>query len=143
VEEDFGTDAPAGKKMTEVGASRMNNGNLAYVLRIFGRPPRTTACDCERVGEPALPQTLFRMTDPVLARKLTMPTSRGTQLAKDKTVSDEKLVEELFLSTLTRFPDDKEKATALKYLADEGNRLVGSQELVWALINTREFILNH
>ena len=59
-------EAPAGTKMVEVGASRLQTANLAYVLRIFGRPPRTTACDCERAMEPALPQTLFRMTDPAM-----------------------------------------------------------------------------
>jgi len=143
VEEDFAADAPAGRKMTEVGASRLTNANLAYVLRIFGRPPRTTACDCERVGEPALPQTLFRMTDPVLGKKLSSASNRPSTLAKDKTITDEKLVEELFLGTLTRLPSDKEKATAIKYIQDEGNRLVGAQEVLWALINTREFILNH
>jgi hypothetical protein len=59
---------PASTRVIEVGSSRLN-GNLAYALRIFGRPPRTTACDCERAMEPALPQTLFRMTDPAIMRK--------------------------------------------------------------------------
>src|SRR5439155_24565486 len=45
VTETFGpNDAPAGRKVIEVGSSRIQNGNLAYVLRIFGRPPRTSAC---------------------------------------------------------------------------------------------------
>jgi hypothetical protein len=143
VEEAFGQDAPQGKKMSEIGASRLNNPNLAYVLRIFGRPPRTTACDCERAVEPALPQTLFRMTDPVLVQKLKSNTNRASLLAKDKNMTDEQAVEELFLSTLTRLPNEQEKTAALKYIKDESNRLDGLQEIVWALINTREFILNH
>jgi hypothetical protein len=144
VDEQFGNDAPNGTKMTEVGASRLNNGNLSYVLRIFGRPPRTTACDCERAMEPALPQTLFRMTDPALMQKLRTPTNRAGKLAKAR-VSDEDAVEELFLATLTRFPTDKEKAQALEYLKGTSakNRAEGLQEVLWALINTREFILNH
>ncbi|MCS7270646.1 MAG: DUF1549 and DUF1553 domain-containing protein, partial [Gemmataceae bacterium] len=64
-----------GMRIVEVGSSRLN-GNVAYVLRIFGRPPRTTACDCERASEPALPQTLFRMTDPSLLAKLNHPQGR-------------------------------------------------------------------
>ena len=36
--------------MIEVGSSRLTNPNIAYALRIFGRPPRTTACDCERAA---------------------------------------------------------------------------------------------
>ena len=75
--------------MIEVGASRLN-ANLAYVLRIFGRPPRTTACDCERATEPALPQTLFRMTDPALMQKLQRRRTAGSRkLAKAKTTDDE------------------------------------------------------
>jgi Protein of unknown function (DUF1553) len=142
VEEAFAADAPAGKKMTEVGASRLNNANLAYVLRIFGRPPRTTACDCERAGEPALPQTLFRLTDPSLTAKLVAQTNRAHTLAKSKKTNEE-AVEELFLGTLSRFPTDAEKEDALKYIAAEKTRAAGLQDVLWALINTREFILNH
>ena len=142
VEETFAADAPAGRKMTEVGASRLNNPNLAYVLRIFGRPARTTACDCERAAEPALPQTLFRLTDPSLTAKLATQTNRAHTLAKSKKTNDE-AVEELFLGTLSRFPTDAEKADALKYVAAEKTRAAGLQDVLWALINTREFILNH
>jgi hypothetical protein len=142
VDEQFGNEAPAGVKMTEVGASRLNNPNLSYVLRIFGRPPRTTACDCERAMEPALPQTLFRMTDPGLTQKLRQATNRAGKLARSKT-TDEKAVEELFLATLTRFPTDAEKAEALDYLKDGKTRMEALQDVLWALINTREFILNH
>ncbi|HVK16895.1 MAG TPA: DUF1553 domain-containing protein [Fimbriiglobus sp.] len=142
VDEPFGNEAPAGTKMTEVGASRLNNGNLSYVLRIFGRPPRTTACDCERAMEPALPQTLFRMTDPALMQKLRAPANRATKLARAKT-SDDKAVEELFLATLTRLPTAKEKDEALGFLKAGKNKTEALQDVLWALINTREFILNH
>ncbi len=142
VEEAFNADAPAGKKMSEVGASRLNNANLAYVLRIFGRPPRTTACDCERAMEAALPQTLFRLTDPSLTQKLSAQTNRAHTLAKSKKSSEE-AVEELFLGTLSRFPTDAEKTEALRYISAEKTRAVGLQDVLWALINTREFILNH
>jgi hypothetical protein len=144
VEETFSsTDAPAGLKMSEVGSSRIANQNLAYILRIFGRPPRTTACDCERAAEPALPQTLFRMTDPTLDAKIRNANSRATKLGRDKTVTDESAIEELFLGTLSRFPTAKERTAAIDYLKTSKTRLEGMQELLWSLINTREFILNH
>jgi hypothetical protein len=141
VEEQFGPDAPAGRKMSEVGASRLN-GNLAYVLRIFGRPPRTTACDCERAAEPALPQTLFRMTDPLMVQKLGDAKNRANRLARQK-VSDDEAIEELFLATLTRLPNEEEKAEALTYLQGAKSRGEGLKDVLWALVNTREFILNH
>ncbi len=142
VEEQYGNDAPAGMKMTEVGASRLTNANLAYVLRIFGRPPRTTACDCERAAEPALPQTLFRLSDPALIQKLRATTNRAAKVAK-AIADNEQAIEELFLAALTRPPTDAEREQALTFIKTEPNRTLALQDVMWALVNTREFILNH
>jgi len=131
-----------GLKMVEVGTSRLSNQNLAYVLRIFGRPPRTTACDCERAMEPALPQTLFRMSDPTMLAKFSDASGRSATLAKTKLTADE-LVDELFLATLTRKPSPEEKETAVTHLTAAKTRADGITDLLWALVNTREFILNH
>jgi hypothetical protein len=144
VEEDFNAadGAPAGTKVVEVGSNRLTSPNLSFALRLFGRPPRTTACDCERAMEPALPQTLFRMTDQSVLRKFTAPDSRAARLAKSKLTNDQ-LIEELFLATLSRQPRPDEKADALKHLATAATRTEGVIDVLWALVNTREFILNH
>jgi Protein of unknown function (DUF1549)/Protein of unknown function (DUF1553) len=131
----------AGMKMAEVGSSRLS-GNLAYVLRIFGRPPRTTACDCERAMEPALPQTLFRMTDATIVAKFADRNGRVVQLARTK-LTNEELIEELFLSALSRRPKAEEKEEALKHMTEATSRQEGITDVLWALVNTREFILNH
>lgn len=132
-----------GKRMTEIGASRLNNPNLTYALRIFGRPPRTTACDCERAMEPALPQTLFKMTDPGVLQKLRSPTNRIGQLLKVKSLSDDQVFEELFLATMSRLPNDGERTTFKKHRSETSDRNAAFVDVLWALINTREFILNH
>ena len=144
VDEVFTTEggAPAGTKMVDLGSSRLQNQNLAYVLRIFGRPPRTTACDCERATEPALPQSLFRMTDATVLAKFTNPAGRVAVLTKSK-LSNEELVDELFLAALTRPPSADEKEAALKHMKSAKTRAEGVTDLLWALVNTREFILNH
>ncbi|MCS6865790.1 MAG: DUF1549 and DUF1553 domain-containing protein [Gemmataceae bacterium] len=134
-------EAPVGTKMVEVGASRLNS-SVAYALRIFGRPPRTTACDCERAMEPALPQTLFRMTDNTVLAKFTDRNGRVAQLAAS-TLTPEQLAEEIFLATLSRFPTPDEKTEAVKHLKQTANRTAAITDLMWALVNTREFILNH
>ena len=132
-----------GRRMTEIGSSRMNNANLAYALRIFGRPPRTTACDCERAMEPALPQTLYRMTDPGLLQKMRDPKNRVAVLVKDKSKTDDAVLDELFLATLTRHPRPDEVATFHEHRSTTSDRTAAFTDAVWALLNTREFILNH
>jgi len=143
--ENFGNDGRPGAKMVEVGASRLtgNAGNLMYALRIFGRPPRTTACDCERALDPALPQTLFRMTDPAVIQKLGDKSGRLATLLRDKEKTDAQVFEELVLATLSRPPTDAEQAAFAEYRGHESNRQSAFTDTLWALINTREFILNH
>src|SRR5262249_3177006 len=70
VPDDFGADAPPGSHAIEVGSGRVPSKTPAYTFRLFGRPPRTSACDCERSTEPALPQTLYLMADPAVLDKL-------------------------------------------------------------------------
>jgi hypothetical protein len=140
VEEDFGPDAPAGSRAVEVATNRASSPHLARIFRVFGRPARTATCDCERAREPALPQTLFVMTDPELLRKLS--DGRLKKLLADRR-SDQDVIEELFLATLTRLPDEAEKRDALGHVKDARDRKAALVDLLWALINTREFILNH
>jgi hypothetical protein len=140
--ENFGTDAPPNCRAIEVGATRIQNQVLAQVFRIFGRPPRASACDCDRAMEPALAQSLYRMTDPALLAKMNSQNGRLQKLLKsDKT--DEQIFEELFLATLTRLPTELEKNRFAEYRTKKTDRQAAFTDTVWALINTREFILNH
>lgn len=141
--EQFGSDAPKDARMTEVGSTRLANGSLAYVLRVFGRPPRSSACDCERSMDPALPQTLYRMTDPAVLAKIRDPKGRLTALIKNRSLSDDAAIDELFLATLSRFPTADERAAFARHRAATTDRAAYLTDAAWALINTREFILNH
>jgi hypothetical protein len=138
--ENFGKDAPRGARAIEVAPNRLREGELERLFRIFGRPARAALCDCERPREPALPQTLFLMTDERLLNKI--QNGRLKELLTPPR-SDEQVVEELFLATLSRFPDEGERRSALEHVRSKGDRRAGFTDVVWALINTREFILNH
>jgi hypothetical protein len=138
--EDFGPDAAPGARAIEVAPNRVRDARLAEVFRVFGRPARRTTCDCERSAEPAVPQTLFLMTDPVLLKKIEGGRLKGLLAGKD---TDEEVIEELFLASLSRFPDAEERRAALEHVRAKGDRKAGFTDVVWALINTREFILNH
>ncbi len=137
---DFGPDAPKGARAIEIATNRVTSPDLARVLRIFGRPERVATCDCERPAKPALPQTLFLMTDAALLEKIR--SGRIKALAAS-TGSLAAAVEELFLASLSRMPDDDEMRSAIEGLKARPDRASGLANVLWALLNTREFVLNH
>jgi hypothetical protein len=138
----FGNDVKPGSRAVEVGATQLQNASLAYIFRIFGRPPRTTACDCERSMEPALPQKLFLMTDARMLADFNDPTNRLLKLLSSQKKDDE-ILDELFLAILTRLPTARDRENFAAYRQRVPGRREAFTDTVWALINTREFILNH
>jgi hypothetical protein len=143
VEEKFGPEIKPGAKAVEVGTSLLlQNPAMSYTFRIFGRPPRTTACDCERAMEPALPQKLYMMTDERLLAKFNDATGRLQTLLKSDKTEDE-ILDELFLASLSRFPTARDRKSYAENRQRAGNRREAVIDAMWALINTREFILNH
>ncbi|MCS7045476.1 MAG: PSD1 and planctomycete cytochrome C domain-containing protein [Gemmataceae bacterium] len=142
--EKWGPEIKPGSKAVEVGASQLQNQQLAYAFRIFGRPPRTSACDCERTMEPALPQKLFLMTDVGLLDKFRDPNGTGRlQSLLKSNKNDMEILDELFLATLSRYPTERDRQAFLEYRKMVPDRRAAFVDTVWALINTREFILNH
>lgn len=142
VAEKWGPEIRAGSKAVEVGASQFQNPALTYAFRIFGRPPRTSACDCERAMEPALPQKLYLMTDPTLLAKFNDPEGRLQKLLKT-TKNDNEMLDEFFLATLSRLPTETDRKNFAEYRRVVTDRRAAFTDTLWALINTREFILNH
>jgi hypothetical protein len=75
---------------------------------------------------------------PLMARLGKLP----GELAKAKKV-DADVAEGLFLGVLGRLPEEKEKETALKFLAGAGDREAKARDLAWAMVNTKEFLKLH
>jgi hypothetical protein len=69
----------------------------------------------------------------------------ASQLPPKQLTSEKKsqLVKTAYLRTLNRYPDDHEQTRALAYLNDSTNVVSGLRDLLWALVNTEEFIVNH
>lgn len=57
--------------------------------------------------------------------------------------ADAELVDGLFLAVFVRLPSDKEREVATKHLAGAKSRERGVQDLVWAAVNTKEFLKLH
>ena len=112
-------------------------------LRVFGRPEGESVCECERVQSSSLAQSLHLINAPDIKAKLASPTGRADRLAKD-TRPPEDLIRELYLAAFSREPRPAELQAALAYLNETGTAANDNfQDLIWALINTKEFLFNH
>lgn len=111
-------------------------------LTLFGRPPRESACECERVAEPSLSQALHTINDSFILGKVTSSKGLTARLATDKRPHEEKL-NELFETVFSRPPTDSEIQSAVAYLDSETDQRKAYGNLLWALINTKEFLFIH
>jgi hypothetical protein len=112
-------------------------------LKLFGRPGRVTACECERTREPSVSQVLNLLNSTEIQAKLTHEGGTVARLVREQK-DDGKLVEELYLTFFARFPRAAETATALKHLKKyPDNRRAAAEDLAWALMNSTEFLFNH
>jgi hypothetical protein len=135
---------PPGTRAVEVWNNRLPSG----FLDIFGRPERKTVCDCERTMDTSLAQVLHLMNAPLVNDKIQSPIGRADRLARSELSSSE-IVEELYLATLSRLPTTTERKTALTAFSekasstDKSDRRSATEDILWALLNTAEFVLNH
>ena len=53
------------------------------------------------------------------------------------------IVEEAYLRTLSRYPDEEETSVAMQFITDSEQPSDGIEGLMWALVNTKEFIISH
>src|SRR5262249_19030325 len=115
-----------------------------YFLQVFGRPLRATACECERINEPSVAQVLHLMNSPEIQSKISHPRGRVAGLMGARKSSAE-IAEELYLACYGRPPREKELAVVVNYLdgASPGERMQAAEDLLWALMNTTEFLFNH
>jgi len=114
----------------------------SYFLDVFGRPQRISACECERVSEANLAQALHLLNSDEVQNKLAAGNGRADLLAKDMRPDAEK-VEELFLWAFGRKPTPTDSAAALAHIAKHPmNKKLAYENLLWALLNTKEFIFN-
>lgn len=138
------TDVPDEFKGYPVGTRAVQlpePGVSSYFLTLFGRSDRVTACACERMGEVTLPQLLHLQNTDDLSKKIRDPEGRLASLLKIK--DDQKLTEELFLTTFGRTPQKAEWAAVQRSLAVGDPRDEVFRDLFWALLNSKEFAFNH
>lgn len=133
-------DIPKGTRALQLADSSV----ASYFLDAFGRPERKITCDCERSDEPSMPQVLHLYNGSTLNKKLESPESRvAKSLAAGK--PNEELVEEVYLSALSRMPSDEERTQLTGVLAatPEAERRAAVEDLYWSVLTSREFLFQH
>jgi hypothetical protein len=114
----------------------------SYFLEVFGKSPRSSACECERINEANLAQALHLLNSQEVQDKLSRANARADLLAKDPRPDAEK-VEELFLWAFARRPAPEHVQVALEHInRHASNRRIAYENILWALINTKEFVFN-
>ncbi|QDV47013.1 hypothetical protein Enr13x_69220 [Stieleria neptunia] len=84
------------------------------------------------------------VADPNGWTELTPPiATEGADGAIESDRSLENVVRQAYLRTLSRYPDDDEQQIAIDYINESENKTNGIEGLMWALVNTKEFIISH
>ncbi|RLT07544.1 MAG: DUF1549 domain-containing protein [Planctomycetota bacterium] len=118
-----------------------DNHMPSYFFRIFGRPVRATVCECERSNEPSIAQALHLLNAPEISEKISHRHGHVRKLAASE-MSPAALIEELYLSTLSRLPTSAEQELMLLAFS-ETDRRAAAEDVLWALLNSKEFVFNH
>ena len=143
---------PSGTRAIALPDNSYNNGSP--FLKVFGRPENESVCECERVQSSSLAQCLHLINAKDIKSKLATSNGRADRLAKSDQSSEEK-IRELYSVAFSREPRADELNAGKDFLAEPGVDAAGNpidpqkanqevfQDLIWALINTKEFLFNH
>jgi hypothetical protein len=138
---------PAGTRAVSLPDNSYNASSP--FLKAFGRPASLSVCECERSQSSSLTQSLFMINAGDIKAKLSSAGGRAARYARETRPDSEK-IHELSLAALSREPTMQELLVAQAYLADAGvgkgaeaARKERFEDLIWAVMNTKEFVFNH
>lgn len=134
IDEEFAA-MPQGARSIEIWTHRV--GSL--FLDAFGRPDANQDPPYERVSDSTIVQALHLMNSPDLHKKFSHDDGRAAKLAAGDKPPQE-IVDELYLLVYSRFSDDQERQAVTAAFESAGDRRQATEDLMWALVNTPEFI---
>jgi uncharacterized protein DUF1549/uncharacterized protein DUF1553 len=130
---------PAGTRAVQIPDSGVEN----YFLTVFGRPLQDSACECERTREANLSQSLHLLNSSEVQDKLASPRGRVAALAADSKMAEADKVRELYAWAYAREPSAEDLSASVAHLKKSKNPQQAYEDILWALLNTKEFSFNH
>jgi hypothetical protein len=131
-------DAPRGLRATQLAGVAMGGP----FLKVFGKPDRLLTCECERSESTSLAQAFQLVNGEAIRSKLEAPDNRvGRLLASG--ASDDVVLDELTLAALARLPTASERAGFLGHTRGAKDRRKAWEDVAWAIVNSKEFLLRH
>lgn len=131
---------PAGTRALQL----VDSSKGPYFLKVFGMPQGDTACECERSQDANLAQSLHLLNSKEVQDKISKNGARAATLAADTKRSHAERMTELYQIVFARNPRPDELKVAVSYLdRHKDNPRIGYEDILWALINTKEFLFNH
>ena len=128
----------------------------SFFLRVFGRPQMDTACECERTASADLAQSLHLINSNMMHNLLATPGGTAAKLAVEKDRDAATCVRDLYLHALSRPPTDEELQIALAHIerkkakatATDSSKVTQAtkeayEDIIWVVLNTKEFLFNH
>ncbi len=124
-------------------AVQLPDGEVNHVfLKTFGQPGRELACECEREGDSNLAQALQLINGPTINDKIRSPDNRLGKLLGKK-LSETEVLGDLYLATVSRPPSEPEVKAALDHVGKAQDKRKAWEDVLWALINCKEFLFRH
>jgi hypothetical protein len=109
-------------------------------LKLFGKPDRLLTCECERSTDATLNQAFQLITGELLNQMLADRDNRLSRLLASRR-SNADIVEELYLTALCRPPTEKELRSAVALVERSKDRRTALEDVLWGLVNAKEFLL--
>jgi len=92
----------------------------------------------------SIPQALMMMNGPLVTEACSLETGSFLTEVLSRRGDDTEKVDDIYLATLSRHPNKKEMMSLTRLFRSSGpNKALAYQDLLWALLNSNEFIVNH
>ncbi|MBM3724238.1 MAG: DUF1553 domain-containing protein [Acidobacteria bacterium] len=133
------TSQPPGRRAMEIPVLPFTKPH--YMMKTFGRSDLREVI-CERDAKPSVAQVMHLIGGDTLQRQITGAGGTLDKLLADAGVTNEAIVQQLYLAALTREPSPEETRAVLTGMTPETRRR-GFEDLLWALFNSKEFLFHH